>query len=158
MADGSGTPIRSRFPEPRGSLEPYQRTAMPIRRINFLTVALAIAIATAGLCLAWAPRAHADISAPVTVNLDTSENAKDVAAGPVSTPDVLTAGRFYGIEVSGTFTTYLNKIWNRSNAHFGICGTSLGARAGPVCPSPSAATGTPAAQDAEVISSRPWFL
>src|SRR3954453_8898647 len=148
----------SGFPSHAGAWSPMQRTAMPIRRTNFLTVLLVTALAVAGLCLTWAPRAHADITAPVTVNLDTLENAKDGAAGPVSTPDVLTAGRFYGIEVSGTFTTYLNKIWQRSNAHFGICGTALGSLSGPVFPSPGGATGTPAGQDAEGIFSRPWFL
>ena len=77
---------------------------------------------------------------------------KAPAAGPVSTANTLTAGTFYGIEVSGTYSAYLPANWARTRNPFLVCGTS---DASPALPSPGRVL-APAGQDAEWLFARPW--
>src|SRR4051812_20733502 len=126
---------------------------MPGRLTALTRTALTLALAV-GAVAACAPGASADITGPTTVFLDTFAKPTDGTAGPVATPDVLTAGSFYGIEVSGTWSAWPKQVWNRSTGFFGVCGTLENAVQ---LPTPGG-QGSPAGQDAETVFARPWFL
>jgi hypothetical protein len=124
------------------------------RRIASRRAAVAALAVGLGLAAGLPPAASAAITSPTTVFLDTFESVNDGAAGPVATADVLAPGQFYGVEVSGTFSTFNEEIWNRRTSYFGICGIAATDAA---LPSPGRPA-TPAGQDAEIVFARPWFF
>jgi hypothetical protein len=113
-----------------------------------------IAAALAALLALGAPAAMADITAPEQLLMDTQHAPNTGFAGPVSTSDILTAGRYYGIQAQGTYSAFLPNVWARANTLPRIvCGAP---EALPTLPSPGRATAL-AGQDVEVIFARPWF-
>src|SRR4051812_42419096 len=64
-------------------------------------------------------------SADETLTLDTHESPTDGFAGPVSTTQPLTAGQDYVVTVTGTWSAYPPKQWERSpnSGETTVCGT-----------------------------------
>src|SRR4051812_46849007 len=126
------TRFRASWP-PNGELEMRSRTLTTHARL----VALAVlgALALSGVA---AGSAAADVTAPQTVFLDSWEKPSDGQAGPVSTSDALTAGRYYGVEVSGTFSPFIARLWTPNpKTNMGLCGTKESV---PMFPSPGRPT------------------
>src|SRR4051812_14891110 len=114
----------------------------PDMNVMRLPSLLLLVVLAASLAVGAAP-ASAALSNAETVYLDAFDPANDGDAGPVSTSDVLEAGRQYLVDVSGTYNAWSQNVWAFHNST--PCGKIEPA---PMTPSPDAVE-TVIGQDAE---------